>query len=333
MTNYLALNAGGLNYVVEYTPPTGLAVTGVSPDFTTITGSGFGTHALDIEWIGADIEAGTVGQDFAKTGWVNNSQWADHAYSTDQYHSGSKALKVVVNDESNGVLYYALPNPVLPGEKFFMSWWTRWEGTEAGQWKMLRIEGQAVVVGGDPQIVMFNWFGAGGQVIFNYGYPQQQVFYPSSFFPRAGSWYRCEISLTASSTGNTDGTATFRTNVPGNAFVTLSTPNVMTHVDAGEQYGYIVFQNYMGNSSNGGTIYTDDVYIQKGTHARVEMGDNATFTNCTHIETQVPTAWSDTSITVTPNFGSFGAGSSVYLFVVDSTGTPSAGYGPIVTPA
>jgi hypothetical protein len=65
--------------------------------------------------------------------------------------------------------------------------------------------------------------------------------------------------------------------------------------------------------------YVDDVYIDD-TWQRVEIGDNATYSSCTHREIQIPTAWSDTSITATLNQGSFENGSTGYVFVIDEDG-------------
>jgi len=72
--------------------------------------------------------------------------------------------------------------------------------------------------------------------------------------------------------------------------------------------------------------WIDDIYIDN-TRSRVEIGNNADYTLCTHREIQIPSAWSanGTSITVTLNTGSFANGTA-YLFVVDSDGNVSAGY-------
>jgi hypothetical protein len=72
----------------------------------------------------------------------------------------------------------------------------------------------------------------------------------------------------------------------------------------------------------------DDLYIAT-TQARVEIGNNASWTNCTHREIQIPSAWSDNSINITVNLGSFKNGETAYLFVVDADGNESDGYGPI----
>lgn len=71
--------------------------------------------------------------------------------------------------------------------------------------------------------------------------------------------------------------------------------------------------------------YTDDVYADT-TMAHVEIGDNATYANCTEREIQVPSAWSTTSITIpSANRGAFGTLENKYLFVVDRDGNVSPG--------
>ena len=83
---------------------------------------------------------------------------------------------------------------------------------------------------------------------------------------------------------------------------------------------------YMSNSSDGnGDFYLVDAYIDN-TWARVEIGDNQIYNNCSHREIQIPTAWSSSEITVTINQGTFAAEETAYLFVVDSDGDVSSGY-------
>ena len=55
------------------------------------------------------------------------------------------------------------------------------------------------------------------------------------------------------------------------------------------------------------------------------IGDNSDFNNC-HKEIQIPTAWSNNSITINVNRGSFSDGKTVYLFVIDEDGGISNGY-------
>jgi len=79
-------------------------------------------------------------------------------------------------------------------------------------------------------------------------------------------------------------------------------------------------------AQNGDTYYYDysDVYLANN-WARVEIGNNPTFANCTHREIQIPTAWAAGEITFTMNAGTFVADEITYLFVVDADGIASEG--------
>lgn len=74
-------------------------------------------------------------------------------------------------------------------------------------------------------------------------------------------------------------------------------------------------------------VFFDDVYIAYGDNARarVEMGNNATYANCTNLTICTPTSWGSSSITATVRQGSFSTGPA-YLFVVDADGVVSDGY-------
>ncbi len=72
----------------------------------------------------------------------------------------------------------------------------------------------------------------------------------------------------------------------------------------------------------------DDIYFAVGSNAaaRVEIGNNVTYTSCTKLAICTVTAWADTSITVTVREGGFDAGETIYLFVIDSDNGSSVGY-------
>jgi len=83
---------------------------------------------------------------------------------------------------------------------------------------------------------------------------------------------------------------------------------------------------FWGTGASDCYAFLDDVYFDN-TQARVEIGNNAIFANCTHREIQVPTTWSASSIQISFNKGSFASGTKVYLFVVDASGNASNGFG------
>lgn len=68
----------------------------------------------------------------------------------------------------------------------------------------------------------------------------------------------------------------------------------------------------------------DDFYLDD-TWAHIIVGNASTLSACTQREAQIPSAWSDTSITITLNRGAFGASATAYLYVFDSTNSPSSG--------
>jgi hypothetical protein len=88
--------------------------------------------------------------------------------------------------------------------------------------------------------------------------------------------------------------------------------------------------------------YFADVYLDYS-RARVMLGDAPTLEASTVREVQVPTNWSNTSITISANLGKFASGNTAYLYVINANGQPSPGraviigagsapHGPIVPP-
>ena len=67
--------------------------------------------------------------------------------------------------------------------------------------------------------------------------------------------------------------------------------------------------------------YMADIYLDY-TAQRVLIGNASTLSACTTLrEVQIPTAWSNTSITATVNQGGFADAATAYLYVFDATGT------------
>jgi len=148
-----------------------------------------------------------------------------------------------------------------------------------------------------------------------------------------GEWLKVELFLEEESgdgTGTADGTEIvkyYKTST--SSWTTWSDygGNVDTRIDSAH-WQWIHFGQYIGNTSTtiDANIYYDDVFVQTATWARIEIGDNSSWNDCAHREIQIPTAWSDDSITITVNQGSFQDGETAYLFVVDENGTVSEGY-------
>jgi hypothetical protein len=134
--------------------------------------------------------------------------------------------------------------------------------------------------------------------------------------PMAGQWSKVEIAIKV--TDQPDGYI----NVWENGH------SVINYVGLTDNYGgtkrtigvggYARMQGYTSNWR-----YFDDVYVDT-TLSRIVLADKPVLSAATIIENQIPSAWSDNSLTATVNLGKFTQGQPVYLFVVDSTGTPSA---------
>lgn len=89
--------------------------------------------------------------------------------------------------------------------------------------------------------------------------------------------------------------------------------------------GYARMQGLTRQGQISNWRYFDDVYLDT-TLSRVVLADKPVLSQATIVENQIPSAWSDSSITATVNLGQFTQGQTAYLFVVDSTGKPSTGF-------
>ena len=77
-------------------------------------------------------------------------------------------------------------------------------------------------------------------------------------------------------------------------------------------------------------MITDDFYLDF-TKARVELSDNPAWdeTIQTHKEIQQPLSWSDNSVIIKVNQGSFTDGQQAYLYIIDENGTANANGYPV----
>lgn len=92
--------------------------------------------------------------------------------------------------------------------------------------------------------------------------------------------------------------------------------------------GYVYFGHYYDNSTCSpkpeAERWWDEMYIDT-TQARVELCDSSQWASRSHCEIQIPSAWTDTSITFSVNKGSFTENENVYIFVVNENGEVSEG--------
>jgi hypothetical protein len=144
-------------------------------------------------------------------------------------------------------------------------------------------------------------------------------------------WSRWEYYVKGS-TGSDGKVVMTETNATHPRFESLNlTGKTMDESSAWNKFGLSVFGRG-GVADHNSVFYQDDVYISvgSGARARVEIGNNATYSKCTNLGISTATSWSDTSVTATVRQGSFPNGSSAYLFVIDANGTVNSQGYPIV---
>lgn len=155
------------------------------------------------------------------------------------------------------------------------------------------------------------------------------------------AWYTEELSARANSSSSA-ADADFRLSVNGGPYLvqfpntTYMTNTFKIKTDSGyanDGRMRIMFPVHMvveGSdgwvpTASGSQYWSDDVYVDT-TWSRVMIGDAPVFASCTAREIQIPTAWTNQSISFVVNTKAFPAGKPKYLFVVDHTGAASPGF-------
>ena len=301
----------------------------------SISGSGFGSHNLNVEWRGNDIEEGQAGAFLtSKDNWyyteMPNDDWIAPKYSTSFAHSGKQSLEVDLTNHWQCPLRYDSGMEITPGATLFASWWVYISDlTGDGQWKMFRINWQNDIQDDYPQVVMFNWYNANALYVRPGPKVSSNVVKDYPAYPdEPGRWYRMDVVIKESSIGGSDGFISTYTHDPenGNAIRISTESNIMTYYSGERYHQWFLWQNYRGNGLSSLRIFLDDLYIQPETQARVEIGDDENWANCTWREIQIPTVWSSNTITFQVNQGRFNNGEMAYLFVVDAEGNASNGH-------
>jgi len=323
------------------------SVTGTITDGSTITvsGTGFTSHGLDIDFGKDGIEAQSVGpaSDFGNWQWEQTSEILTDPNITDSVvHSGTKAIdSTVIAYENASIWRWQYSSTIGFSTDLYITWWVRKirTGSGDGQWKMFRIMPiDSIVDSSTPQIRWFDWDsynqffiapGPGSSAINSDGSPED---YLSNPWPENdNNWYRVEIRVTTcSAQGVSDGSYTVTVLDPVGDTVESHSNNSAYNTfnyTGRNYYKWLIWQNFVSNEDSSFTmrVYLDDPYVQVGTVSRIEIGDSNTYSTCTHREIMEPSAWSTTSITAKLNTGSLPNGTA-YMFVIDENGDASSGY-------
>jgi len=309
----------------------------------TISGSSFGANGPTIVMFD-DFELGSDGTNLsdrvinARVGtWRDVSDYIGSycpTYSNMQSHSGSLALRQNWGSGSGQQegARWASPTSTSVFTKIYFSFWTYLPagqnvpgagGPYGPNWKVWWLStndifqndyGSEIVTDPPQETTIAPIDGSHNRAGWGYG----------SFSFTKGRWLRWEGYLTASTS---TGSAYLWLTDSGQARHLLGSASGRTIDDGTTGWQYIHFPGYGRYDANSNTYY-DDIYVAtgEGAQARVEIGNNATYTSCTNLAVCTPTSWGDTSITATVRTGSFTNGTA-YLYVTDSDGsTNSTGY-------
>ena len=311
-----------------------ITITGISGILTsgstlTISGSGFGTKNPAKPLVWADFEAGNMNP--SPLGQL--STWYDSqnmGYTTSGCDNGSGCVTATGSCGACtiGVFYNSFSSP---GQKSYVykKFKMDFAITDTSQnWKQMRLW-PTTGLGYTPDL----HFSPGDGTLLVEGLPVPGGGYyisPLSAvrFP-ANTWLSEEFLLKGSTQGNTDGLFEILhnnslANPPQSYADNFMTSNAS--YPAYMAYWYVV-HGVSANSSTwspaypaGGIhIWADDIYVDT-TWSRVMVCNASTYSACTNLTPQIPSAWSDTSITVTLHQGQLPNLNKMYLYVFDSNG-------------
>ena len=139
-----------------------------------------------------------------------------------------------------------------------------------------------------------------------------------------GEWIRIETYLKQSAPSTSNGRweqAVYRTGTLRR--ITQSLGNAALRTTSSDWTFWAFGGTYYSQCGNNpGTIDVDEFYMDD-TKARVEVCNASSFSSSTACEVQVPTAWSDTSVTFTMKRGQLSAGTA-YVYVFNPSGNVNA---------
>jgi len=302
----------------------------------TISGSNFGTKPY-----GAapqkyeDFENGTHGSLLTTTGYWNmdsNNPTEDKPQfsnaETRHTHSGlsGKFIEYGLQD-----MTYT-PDLNFSGKKIYMDLWLRFQWaslTAQHQNKLFKIQSKVNNKGGsDPDsypimnFYCWRYDGGGTWCYIPLSNEQGSVSHENMGCPgNTPAWYHWQIELLNNDIGSANGE--FR--VWRNGTLLAEDYDLEIRLTGDNHFNCFWLGRYLGNYEGdlSNTLYYDEVYLDDS-WARVEIGNASTWSGCSHRETQIPSSWSSSSITVTVNQGTFADSAGAYLYVTDDEGNVNA---------
>jgi hypothetical protein len=315
----------------------------------TITGSGFGSKATAAPLAWDDASTGNL-TDKWDGAWPNQLPGGNTAYTNpingvppphghdSRYIAGAHAGNPLVYNAYAGpdVIFWKNFTPPADPYYFYASWYqrsdSRWKFGQDNNYKVFSFS-----LCCSPYENPYDWMvtygvphpdsntdsglqwsiGSNDHTILNPDVNGHNAWWGHAVNPMAGAWIKVEV--TAKMTGQTNGWVKVYENGKEVLNYAGSTDNP-TWATKNRTIGIGGFAR-MQSPTN--WRYFADAYLDL-TLQRVVLANSTTLANATIVENQIPSAWSNGSITATVNLGRFAQGDTAYLFVVDSSGNPSA---------
>lgn len=311
----------------------------------TVNGYGFKTKTQPAPVSWNNFEAQNLGE-HAPAGWTAK----DYTYglvSNSDSHSGAKSLQFdVTGDEWNQI-----SRDFGESDVFYLSAWHKLVKRDTNnqfQWKMWYVSSSSGVyaLNEEPTTTHYSQYGWWSGTYPAYYDPLNNKFgwNNNSFFfaydggtygailsatrdtyPDLNQWFRMEtVIIRSSGPLAMDGKMLLYVN--GRLKRTIT--DAITHDDNDGRWRYVMINNAFCSYLDAAqiethvadlTLYMDDLYVDTS-QSRVELGDSPEWDSCTHREIQIPVAWSDSSVMVIFNQGSFNAGDTAYIYIVDDDG-------------
>jgi hypothetical protein len=301
------------------------SISGVSGTVTngqsiTISGTGFGSGPNVVVF--DNFEKGTNGNNIMTgTGSAQVGKWDVLTGTLKPKYSNSNPLSGNLCFRANMAsdwLEYVSVNLPSGTTKVFFSWWMRTDqlpnASGSGEnWKVMWLFGNDDATN-DIDFIFVN----GQQAISGNNTSYTGWFYLSDW--SLNKWERCAEYIEEGTSGKVQ-------------FWELTSSGIATRLNStasiypSGQFASLHVNAY-GKQTSSCNPQIDDVYVATGDNARarIEIGNNATYTSCTKLTICTPNSWTSNGISAKVWQGQFGSSDPAYLFVLDSSGNASPGY-------
>ena len=299
-----------------------------------ITGSGFGTKSQAKPLVWASFDGGSTSPSNlgSITSWADDITAAPYGMqlTSNNCYAGAGCLQNFPGYEANGTAIGVQTNLLDRGQKYYLNFRRRDTYTPTDQnVKFLRFwpsgYGQPDFYASDGGGANVGWhrlyLESGDDVTsytrFSLNWPVPNATWRNDEYlvqlnSAVGAHDGTFISSINSAT--TDSISDFQTDAS-------STPGVQSMIYFQDEVSVDLVAG-QGPLQDGTVIQYDNIYLDS-TWQHILICAGSAWNTRGNCEVQIPSAWNDSSATVTINQGNFFNGSTEYLYVVDASGTPS----------